>query len=261
MTAPIFSAQVWRLQCHETLASTSDLCLERARAGEPAGLAVLARAQTRGRGTRGRGWLAADGALALSVLLRPGTGDAARASVWPFVASVALHDALALTPRHRQALRLKWPNDVMLSAPPVPGRKLAGILIERSPAAGGDAGWLVLGFGANLAGAPELADRPTACLAELGAAPGPRVIADRLLDALAARCDEMHRDGFDAVRQAWLARAYPAGTPLAVRTPAGETVGSFASIAEDGTLLLRVGGSLTRISTGDVVLAGQGADP
>lgn len=245
----------WRLQCHETLPSTSDTCIERARAGEAAGLAVLAHAQTHGRGTRGRSWLAAEGALALSVLLRPGSGDAGRASVWPFVASVALHDAFALTPLHAQALRLKWPNDVMLAVAGKPGRKLAGILIERSPPARDDAGWLVLGFGANLASAPHLADRPTACLGELGTAPDARMIADRLLAALAARIHEMEQDGFEAVRQAWLARAYPPGTPLCVRTPAGETVGSFASIADDGTLLLRVGGSLTRISTGEVVLA------
>nr|WP_321986798.1 biotin--[acetyl-CoA-carboxylase] ligase [uncultured Lichenicoccus sp.] len=247
---PSCGGRIWRLQCHETLASTSDTCIERARKGEPAGLAVLAAAQTRGRGTRGRSWLAAEGALALSVLLRPGAGLAGRASVWPFVASVALHDAFAMTPGHGQALRLKWPNDVMLGE-----RKLAGILIERAPPTGSDAGWLVLGFGANLARTPDLADRPTACLAELGETPAPRRIADRLLAALSARCEALDRDGFEAVRQAWLARAHPPGTPLAVRTPAGETVGSFASIAEDGTLLLEVGGSLARISTGEVMLA------
>ncbi|WP_240759412.1 biotin--[acetyl-CoA-carboxylase] ligase [Lichenicoccus roseus] len=258
----------WRLQDHETLPSTSDLCIELARAGEPAGLAVLARSQTRGRGTRGRGWMSGAGALALSVLLRPQEGDASRASVWPFVASLALHDAFALTPRHRQSLRLKWPNDVMLAdtgeagssaATALPARKLAGILIERSPSSADDAGWLVLGFGANLASAPILTDRSTGCLAELGAAPDPRLIAERLLAALSGRIEEMQRGGFAAIRQAWLDRAFPAGTALAVRTPAGETLGAFSSIAEDGTLLLRVGGAISRISTGEVMLAGAGA--
>ena len=203
------------------------------------------------------------GALALSVLLRPRGGDGLRASVWPFVASLALHDAFALTPRHSRALRLKWPNDVMLTGegPSVgaPGRKLAGILIERSPVSPDDAGWLVLGFGANLASAPELAERPTGCLAELGEAPDPRSIAERLLAALSRRIEEMQHGGFAVIRQAWLERAFPAGTALAVRTPAGETVGAFSSIAEDGTLLLRVGGAISRISTGDVMLAGAGA--
>ncbi len=240
----------WRLQVHETLASTSDFCIERALAGEPAGLAVLAQTQTRGRGTRGRSWMSAEGALAFSVLLRPGAGEGGLASVWPFVAAVALHDAFALTPQHGRSLRLKWPNDIMLEE-----RKLAGILIERAPPAQGDAGWLVLGFGANLGRAPAVADRPTACLAELGAVPDASAIADRLLAALTVRLGDLETTGFEAVRQAWLARAHPAGTPLSVQTPAGETVGCFSSIAEDGTLLLRVGGSITRVSGGAVVLA------
>ena len=49
---------------------------------------------------------------------------------------------------------LKWPNDVMLL-----GRKLAGILLERS----GDR--VAVGFGANLATAPHLPDRQCASLA------------------------------------------------------------------------------------------------
>ena len=48
---------------------------------------------------------------------------------------------------------LKWPNDLMLL-----GKKLAGILLERS----GDR--IVVGFGVNLASAPELAGPPSASL-------------------------------------------------------------------------------------------------
>ena len=48
---------------------------------------------------------------------------------------------------------LKWPNDLMLL-----GKKLAGILLERS----GDR--VAVGFGVNLAAAPELAGRESASL-------------------------------------------------------------------------------------------------
>lgn len=239
---------VWRLACHDTLPSTSDHCIALAEAGEREGLAVLARSQTGPRGSRGRSWSEAGGTLALSVLLRPSGEENSLAATWPFLAALALHDALSLTPGHRRAIRLKWPNDVMLD-----GRKLGGILIER--AIQPDAGWLVIGFGANLAAAPDLPERRAACLAELAASPAPEQVAGRLLEALSAWMRRAAADGFAPIREEWLRRAHPPGTKLAVRSRDGQTAGSFRSIAADGTLLLAVGDEVRRISTGDVLLS------
>ncbi len=71
----------WRLQIFDALPSTSDLCRSLAAAGEPEGLAVLARRQDKGRGSRGRLWVSAPGNLFLSVLLRPG-GAVHESGVW-----------------------------------------------------------------------------------------------------------------------------------------------------------------------------------
>ncbi len=241
------SCPAWRLVQHDSLPSTSDLCIERAEAGEPAGLAVLALHQTRGRGSRGRSWSEASGNLALSVLLRPEPG-----ALWPFVAALAFHDALAAgSAAAGDAIRLKWPNDVTLG-----GRKLGGILIEASPAAAGGLGWLVIGFGANLGTAPALADRQAACLAELGPAVDPATMAGRLLQSLSLRLGQRHRPAL--IRAEWLARAHPAGTKLAVRGADGQTTGLFSSIAEDGSLLLDVAGEIRRINTGEVLVLPSG---
>ena len=241
-------APEWRLVRYDTLPSTSDACIAEAQTGAPAGLAIQARIQTRGRGSRGRSWSEAPGTLALSVLLRPEAP-----LPWPLLAAVAFHDALSLTPTHAQAIRLKWPNDLMLH-----GRKLGGILIEATPYAAGD-GWLVIGFGANLAHAPALVDRQAACLAELGdrpsaPLPGADMLADRLLESLTLR---LTADA-SRLREAWLARAHPEGTRLAVGTAQGTIEGSFASIATDGALLLDVAGTIRCLTTGDVLLS-QGA--
>ena len=243
----------WRLHRYDTLPSTSDHCIARAEAGEPAGLAVLARSQSRARGSRGRSWSQAGGTLALSVLLRPQDEPEGGLAMWPFLAALAFHDALSLTPAHGRAIGLKWPNDVMLD-----GRKLGGILVER--AIGSRAGWLVIGFGANLAVAPELRERRAACLAELAPPsstepPSADVIAGRLLEALSAWMGCAAAGGFAPIRDEWLRRAHPPGTKLAVRTRDGQTAGSFASIAVDGTLLLAVGDEIRRISTGEVLLS------
>ena len=99
----------WRLEIHESLPSTSDLCITRAEAGEEAGLAVLARRQTHGRGSRGRSWTGQTGNLALSVLLRP-AGALHQPALWPFLAALSLHQALG----GGSLLQLKWPNDILL---------------------------------------------------------------------------------------------------------------------------------------------------
>ena len=249
------SAPSWRLICHDTLPSTSDHLIALAEAGEPEGLAVLARSQTRARGSRGRSWSEAGGTLALSVLLRPPFQDDHPVAVWPFLAALAFHDALCLTPAHAQAIRLKWPNDVTLD-----GRKLGGILIERATRPG--AGWLVIGFGANLIESPELPGRRAACLAELAPtapayrpAPAPDRIAERLLAALSSWMLRADSGSFAAIREEWLRRAHPSGTRLAVHTRDGQTIGSFSSIAEDGTLLLAVDDRIQRFSTGEVLFS------
>jgi BirA family biotin operon repressor/biotin-[acetyl-CoA-carboxylase] ligase len=233
----------WRLRIHESLPSTSDLLLRLAAAGEPEGLAVLARRQTGGRGRDGRAWESPVGNLYLSVLLRP--ADPAReAGRWSLLAAVALAETLAEFAAEPQEVALKWPNDVLL------GRaKLAGLLCESAADGQGRMEWLVIGMGANLALAPPLEDRATACL---GAVP-PEEVAARLLAAL----DRWRRtwlvEGFGAIRGAWMARGPALDAHLALR---GGIAGRYAGLAEDGSLLLATGGKVHAIASGEVAGAG-----
>ncbi len=219
------TARPWHLEVADELPSTSDELIRRADAGAPEGLAVLARRQTRARGSRGRLWAEPpEGNLALSVLLRPDCG-AAEGGQAVFRAALALIEALDA---HAGAatLMLKWPNDVLLG-----GRKLAGILVE-SAAAGDRLAWMVIGFGANLRARPVLPNAmETACLAEGGVPPAPPEQVARLL---LLRLDHWWAQDFAAVRTAWLERAHPIGTTLIVDGRAG----SFAGISDAGALLL-----------------------
>ena len=239
----------WRFEVVDEIGSTSDALIERAGAGEAGRLALLARRQTRGRGSRGRSWVGPDaGNLAMSVLLRPGGGPA---DVGPFVflAGLALRGALQAWVTDGTSLALKWPNDVLIG-----DRKVGGVLVETAGGADGRTDWMVIGFGANLLVAPTVLGRGTGCLAEI-ADPVPDV--ETLGRGLLAQWDEWFgrfmSDGFEAVRSAWLQVAHPAGTLLAV----GGVEGRFAGLSEVGELLLRSGGTITRIRTGDVMLAGD----
>jgi len=234
----------WRLAIHAELASTQDSVLAAAEAGEAEGLAVLARRQSAGRGTQGRPWASPAGNLFLSVLLRPG-GPARLLPQWSLLAGVALAGTLAPLLPDPAALRLKWPNDVLLN-----GAKCAGILCQGGVDAAGHIEWLVFGIGANLAVAPELPDRPTTSIAAAaGHAPAPEQVARRLLEAIS----HWRAQGLDAVRQAWAARGPALDTPLRLRHAGTPREGRFAGLDAEGRLLLATPAGLLPVASGEVL--------
>jgi BirA family biotin operon repressor/biotin-[acetyl-CoA-carboxylase] ligase len=141
-----------------------------------------------------------------------------------------------------QPLMLKWPNDLLLA-----GSKLAGILLERS----GDR--VVVGFGVNLASAPELPGRECT---SLSGAIAPPAFAPLLAASFAGLVDLWRRKEPHQVAQAWLARAHPIGTPLSVHASPGDLLhGKFDGLEPDGALRLRrTDGTIEIIRAGDVGL-------
>ena len=235
----------WRLRSFAVLASTQDLCRQLAEAGEPGGLAILAQRQTQGHGTQGRGWESPAGNLSLSVLLRP-AAPASDAPRWALLAAVALAEAVGAVLPPQAGLRLKWPNDLLLG-----GGKLAGVLTHSAARAGGAIDWLVIGFGVNLATAPELPDRETACVAQAAPPPPPEQFAASLVARLDAWQARMLAEGFAPVRAAWLAYAPDPGSPVTLRLPARVVRGAFAGLNDDGRLLLSADGQTHAFAAGE----------
>jgi BirA family biotin operon repressor/biotin-[acetyl-CoA-carboxylase] ligase len=116
---------------------------------------AFAESQTAGRGRRGRQWLSP---FARNIYCTVGINRRIRAAnqgLLSIVTGVAL--CRALRAQTGLAVRLKWPNDLLLD-----GRKLGGILIE-SRVLGDERFFFAIGFGLNLfMSAEELAclDRP-----------------------------------------------------------------------------------------------------
>jgi BirA family transcriptional regulator, biotin operon repressor / biotin---[acetyl-CoA-carboxylase] ligase len=214
----------WRFRELAECASTQDLALQAALAGEPGRLAIRADRQTAGRGRDARRWASEPGNLHLSILLRP-DAPAATLPLHALLAAVALADAAAAI---ADAVSLKWPNDLLRH-----GAKAGGILVDGA-AEGSRIAHLVLGFGVNLAHAPELPDRATIAL---GATP-PAEFAARLLARLDHWLARFAAEGFAPVRDAWLAHGPRLGEPVTLRGAASETPGRFAGLAPDGRLLL-----------------------
>lgn len=225
-------------------ASTNDDMKTLAVEGVPEGVWLRAERQTAGRGRMGRDWEGEAGNLFASTLVRIASNDAPPPTL-ALVIAVAAHRALEdFTGAGR--LQIKWPNDVMAGH-----AKLCGVLMERV----GDA--VVIGIGVNVAAAPEIPGRETACLHDLGAG---ACDAASVLEVIAARfAEELLRwrtYGVELVVRAWLERAHTPGTALSVHLPDGESVtGVFDTLAPDGTLILRLAdGGSRAIHAGDVFL-------
>ena len=173
------------------------------------------------------------------VALRPTDPPAGTLSL---VAGVALIRAVEVA-APATGLMLKWPNDLLLGS-----GKLAGILLERN----GDR--VVAGFGANLAAAPDVPDRPTAALSSI-ALVSPEAFAP-LLAAAFARELQRWRDDLPSTIGLWLESAHPPGTALTVHQRPGEKLsGTFDGLEGDGGLRLRLEGDELRvIRAADVML-------
>jgi BirA family biotin operon repressor/biotin-[acetyl-CoA-carboxylase] ligase len=231
-------AAIWRLERFESLGSTSDLCREKARNGEPAYYAVLAGWQTAGRGSRGREWLSQPGNLFLSMLLRPGH-PAREAGMWALLAGVAVAQSLPDT-----GIALKWPNDILRD-----GQKLGGILIETEASPSGNLEWLVIGIGLNLKAAPVIPGRH---VTSLKTQVDPAILAATMMRHVAALQARQRREGWECIRAAWRRHALPEGAPMMLRQHGQMISGLYAGLADDGALMMMIDGRLKSFSSGEI---------
>lgn len=126
--------------------STNTVAKKLAQDGDPEGTLVLAERQTRGKGRLGRSWFSpAGGGIYFSFILRPEILPA-YAQRFTLLAGVAV--AAAIEKVSRVAVRLKWPNDLVVLDK---GSyfKIGGILTEIG-AESDRVNYLVAGIGINV---------------------------------------------------------------------------------------------------------------
>ncbi|MHB2169226.1 biotin--[acetyl-CoA-carboxylase] ligase [Alsobacter sp. R-9] len=243
----------YRFEVFDSLGSTNDEALARARSGDPGRLWIVAREQVGGRGRQGRAWTSPRGNLYASLLLV----DPCPVAVSPqlgFVAGVALCDA-ARAACPGAPLALKWPNDLLLG-----GAKVSGILVEGATVAGGGL-VVVVGIGVNVREAPTGTPYPAAALASVVPALQPETLFAALAEAMASRLALWQAGaGFPAIRRAWLDRAGGLGGPVTVRRPGGDLTGMFRDLDPQGRLLLDAEGRTVPIEAGDVFFNRPPAD-
>jgi BirA family transcriptional regulator, biotin operon repressor / biotin---[acetyl-CoA-carboxylase] ligase len=227
--SPDWPAGWGRLILDEVDSTNAEALRRGADPGAP--LWILARRQTGGRGRRGRAWADPPGNFAATLALRCGDPPA-RLALRSFVAALALHDALQGLTGLGPALRLKWPNDLLLN-----GGKLSGILLE-----GDGQGLLAVGIGVNLRHAPpadpDAAFAPVALRPATGFDPGAEGLLTHLAPAFARWEGRLAADGFAPLRAAFLDRAARLGDSIIARTMTETVTGRFETLDDTGALVL-----------------------
>jgi len=237
----------------EEVSSTNSIAMEAARAGDPGQLWVTALRQTQGRGRRGRSWVSERGNLYASLLLVDAAPLASLGQL-PLVIALGLARALsALRGIEPDAVRIKWPNDILLD-----GRKCVGILIESERLADGRQA-VVIGAGINVAAAPDGQPYGVTTLSDHG-------FTGNLEDVFRAIAGEVETvlalwkggRGFAEIRAGWLEHARGLGQAIRVNLPDRSIDGIFHALDPEGRLVLkRDDGALETHSAGDVFLLGE----
>ncbi len=209
--------------------------------------AVLAEAQTAGRGRRGRGWRSPPGSgLYLSLAWHFESGLAGLA---PLSLVVGLTTAETLRTAGGAAVTVKWPNDLFID-----DAKLGGCLVELGGAAEGPCR-AVVGIGINLFRTPAMddVDQPWTALEDHGRAVGRNALAAHLLDALAAALARFDRQGFDGFLERWPDFDMLRDRPVRLtRGDAPSAHGTARGIDRQGRLMLEAGGETRPIASGEV---------
>lgn len=243
MTVP---SDEWHLDTHrlgrrvlvfDQVDSTNSLAATLAHDPANAGLALLAREQTAGRGQHGRRWQSPpDSAVLLSVLLFP-PPQLRRPAILTAWAAVAVCETL------RQVAdlpaRIKWPNDVL-----VHGRKVCGILIESKvqPGLPGFDFYTVAGIGLNVNQSAEdfaAAELPDAgSLATFTCRRYDRdAVARQLLDNLDAEYDRLCAGDLNTLESRWKSGLDLVGKRVAAECHDVTHAGRLRDLGWDGVVL------------------------
>jgi BirA family biotin operon repressor/biotin-[acetyl-CoA-carboxylase] ligase len=243
-------AEVAALDVAWSLDSTNSELLRRQTPATGAAV-LLAERQTSGRGRRGRDWSSPLAANLYLSLARMFSGGLARLPGLSLVAGVA--SAEALHALGFGAVRLKWPNDLVVSD----GdglRKLGGLLVEGG---GEHAGPVraVLGLGLNIDMPPAFAAaiaQPCIDLATLADTPSRNQVAAMLLAHWLPALEQFDAQGLAPFLLRYARLDALAGRDVVLLGEAGNRAGHALGLAGDGALRVRIDGIEHHVHSGEI---------
>lgn len=237
-----------RPEVRECVTSTNVLVKERAMAGEPEGLLLLAAEQTAGHGRFDRRFYSPAGTGAyVSLLLRPAFSPELALRI---TAAAAVAAAEAIEELTGKRAGIKWVNDVLIG-----GRKVCGILTEAAfDSTGTRLDYAVLGIGLNVAVPeggfpPEIAGIAGAVFDRPETGDRERLVA-QVLSRFWAYYTALPTDTFMA---RYSQKSVMPGRRITVRLPDGDRPARALAVEPDGGLRVRyASGEETVLHSGEV---------
>jgi BirA family biotin operon repressor/biotin-[acetyl-CoA-carboxylase] ligase len=221
--------------------------------GAPEGTVACADTQTAGRGRRGRTWFSPKGSsIAFSILLEPKIAEE-RAPMLSLVMGLAVRDALReLTGCE---VRIKWPNDAVIS-----GKKICGILTEMI-LNGSDEPYVIVGTGINN-GIAEfgdgLKDRATSILLETGKAAERDAVLEKVLNHFLEDYRLFLKDGnLESMKDRYNRALVSRGKDVIIMDRNGNYTARSEGIDASGALIIeKEDGTKEAITSGEVSVRG-----
>lgn len=237
----------------DELASTNAAVAERARAGAPDGLVVVADHQTAGRGRLDRSWESPAGtAVTFSMLLRP----SAPTRSWPWLPLLTGYAVDKAMKANGLDAGVKWPNDVLVGE-----RKVAGILVERVDTPSGPAAVVGVGINVGLTHDELPVPQATSLEIELGRPVDRTDVLVEVLSAVREAYDAWEAGGqaggdepTERLASSYAAACVTVGRDVRVDLPDGTVLsGAATGIDPDGRLVVVADGTTHAVAAGDVV--------
>ena len=239
-------AGAFDIEVHDLIDSTQLRARERVQAGMRSAAAVIADAQSGGRGQRGRTWQSPAGAAVYMTVIWPSARPIAGLAGLSLVVGLAVRATLA---QWQLDARLKWPNDVWVDQ-----RKLAGILIE--VVADRHHCNALIGIGLNLdlpATAALAIDQPWIDLKQLlDPAPPRNLLIAALLRQLHDDLSRFDATGLASFHDEWRRADALAGRAIWLLEASGPTPALALGIDAIGRLIVDVGGQQRKLSAGEI---------
>jgi len=250
-----------RIRVLPVVTSTNDILKAEAETGAAVeGDILLAEHQTAGRGRLDRSWESPPGkSLLFSVLLFPGT-PAEHLQLMGLMVSLGVQDGLGEylrrtvpdAERYIRALRLKWPNDLMVG-----NRKLCGILSDAG-VDGSGRGFAVVGAGVNvnqsLTDFPQvLRSAATSLYIMTGTEHRRAQLLKDMVSSIEMYYNRLLADGSSWIAPAWLERSGIEGQRLEIKVADAVISGICVGLNGDGAIKLGLpNGQVRIIYSGDV---------
>ncbi len=241
----IATPQGWQIFAYDELDSTNIKMREFIDKGFGEGTVLIADKQTAGKGRESRKWESPLGNLFISFLIDV-TDKYKDCGQLSFVVSLALSNVICSL-GDNVSIKLKWPNDVLLSE-----KKVSGILLETHNYK--DKNYVIAGVGVNIAHVPEIKALylPTSLKNE-NILVSRQEFVEKFALELAKLIKEWKINGFRFIKEEWLKKAKGINQDITINLFGNSKKGLFVGLDESGALLLcDKDNNIVKITAGDV---------